>query len=180
VTRDLQSTNRYEHSLDSAMRPVRPDGISRRIREHPLRRATPLLGTHCWESIEGDLHWRASRLSDLLEILRATGDPDSMTTCGVSMKTSSETESVATRPPDPGEEIDLTEEYPFKPLSDQEPAGTPLALPRTRSSAHRRLERAPRPPGLSSLCREERPARRTSFGEAGARSLLSSRLPREH
>lgn len=35
VTRDLQSTNRYEHSLDSAMRPVRPDGISRRTREHP-------------------------------------------------------------------------------------------------------------------------------------------------
>jgi hypothetical protein len=41
------------------------------------------------------------------------------------MKTSSETESVATRPLDPGEEIDLTEEYPFKPLSDQEPAGLP-------------------------------------------------------
>jgi len=51
VTRDLQSTNRYEHSLDSAMRPVRPDGISRRTREPPLRRATPLLGTHCWEVI---------------------------------------------------------------------------------------------------------------------------------
>jgi len=80
---------------------------------------------HCWGPIEGDLHWRASRRSDLLESLRATGDPDSMTTCGVSMKTSSETESVATRPLDPGEEIDLTEEYPFKPLSDQEPAGLP-------------------------------------------------------
>jgi len=64
------------------------------------------------------------------------------------VKTSSETESVATRPLDPGEEIDPTEEHPFKLLSDQELAGTPLALPRTRSPARRRLERAPRPPGL--------------------------------
>jgi len=62
------------------------------------------------------------------------------------MKTSSETESVATRPLDPGEEIDLTEEYPFKPLSDQEPAGTPLALPRTRSSAHTGEGVLPLPP----------------------------------
>lgn len=32
---DMQTTNRYEHSLDSAIRPVRPDGTSRRTREHP-------------------------------------------------------------------------------------------------------------------------------------------------
>lgn len=45
MTRDMQTTNRYEHSLDSAMRPVSgpvlvqpwfsPDGISRRTRENP-------------------------------------------------------------------------------------------------------------------------------------------------
>lgn len=35
VTRDMQTTIRYEHPLDSAMRPVRPDGMLRRTREHP-------------------------------------------------------------------------------------------------------------------------------------------------
>jgi len=42
VTRDMQTTIRYEHSLDSAMRPVRPDGMSTTDSRAPQRRG-PLL-----------------------------------------------------------------------------------------------------------------------------------------
>lgn len=35
MTRDMQTTIRYEHSLDSAMRPVRPDGMSTTDSRHP-------------------------------------------------------------------------------------------------------------------------------------------------
>lgn len=93
--RSMQTTNRYEHSLDSAMRPVRPDGISRRIREHPLLRAPHFHGPHLHEVCARRRH-----------------DPHGH--CGVSVKTSSESESVARRTPDPGEEIDLAEEHPVQ------------------------------------------------------------------
>jgi hypothetical protein len=55
MTRDLQTTIRYEHSLDSAMRPVRPDGTSRRTREHPCV-ARPIEGV----SPAGDLRIAAT------------------------------------------------------------------------------------------------------------------------
>jgi hypothetical protein len=42
VTRDMQTTIRYEHSLDSAMRPVRPDGMSTTDSRHPGDVATLL------------------------------------------------------------------------------------------------------------------------------------------
>jgi hypothetical protein len=55
MTRDLQTTIRYEHSLDSAMRPVRPDGTPRRTREHPCV-ARPIEGV----SPAGDLRIAAT------------------------------------------------------------------------------------------------------------------------
>jgi len=58
MTRDMQTTIRYEHSLDSAMRPVRPDGTSRRTREHPSD-ARPIQGV----SPAGDLRIAATRPS---------------------------------------------------------------------------------------------------------------------
>jgi hypothetical protein len=83
VPADMQTTNRYEHSLDSAIRPVRPDGISRRTREHPCDA----------RSGEGASLSRAS-----LSRGCAPRRPGLHDHCGVSVKTSSETESVATRP----------------------------------------------------------------------------------
>jgi len=48
MTRDMQTTIRNEHSLDSAMRPVRPDGTSRRTREHPCDARPVSGGISCW------------------------------------------------------------------------------------------------------------------------------------
>jgi len=122
----MQTTIRYERSLDSAMRPVRPDGIPRRTREHPCVRA-PIWGISCWRvAPRGDLEPHVHR--------------------GVSVKTSSESESVATCPHDPGEEIDLTEEHTLEALSDPGLRGAPLALPRTRSPAHAGEGTLPKPP----------------------------------
>lgn len=95
MIRDMQTTIRYEHSLDSAMRPVRPDGISRRTREHPCD-APPDLGYLLLESC-------------------ASRRPGRHDHCGVSVKSSSESESAARRSLDPGEEIDPTEEHTLKP-----------------------------------------------------------------
>lgn len=86
MSRDMQTTNRYEHSLDSAMRPVRPDGISRRTREHP------------WDAF-------------LLQRRTAPAATWTPRPLRVSVKTSSETESVATRPLDFLSGVDLAEEH---------------------------------------------------------------------
>lgn len=102
------------------------------------------------------------------------------------MKTSSETESVATRSLDPGEEIDLAEEHTLKPYPIRDSGVLP-------SPCHERdLQRAP----VKACCRSRQHLRSLPIGEAGApptvtflaeriRTLapvrfLSSRLPREH
>jgi len=176
VTRDMQSTNRYEPRWVARCARFGRTGSHDGLASTPATR-TPISG----DPLKGALHGEPLGPPTLLESFARHGDPDSTTTCGVSVKTSSETENVATRPLDPGEEIDLTEEHPSEPYPIRNSGVTPLALPRTRSPAHRRLERAPGPPVFSSLCREERPVRRTLLWRGdGARSLLSSRLPREH
>jgi hypothetical protein len=87
----------------------------------------------------------------------------------VSVKFSSETESVATRSLDPGEEIDLTEEHTLKPYPIRDSGVLP-------SPCHERdLQRRagegvlPKPPSTSSCCRKEVLARRPGI----ARSLRS-------
>lgn len=124
MTRNMQSTNGYEHSPDSAMRPVRPDGISRRTREHPC---------------DAHLSKRAARHGDL----------DPTTTCGVSVKTASEIESVATRPRGPVKRSIS----PRRNGSRSYPIRTPGCSPRLATngtSAHRRLERCTVATGASS------------------------------
>jgi hypothetical protein len=63
------------------------------------------------------------------------------------------------------------------------PRDASLALPRTGSLARAGEGARPLPPNRSSSCRKERSARRPNQGtpvRGDARSLLSSRLPREH
>lgn len=56
MSRDMQTTIRYGCSLDSAMRPVRPDGVSRRTRENPCGARPDLRGISCWRvAPRGDL-----------------------------------------------------------------------------------------------------------------------------
>lgn len=95
------------------------------------------------------------------------------------MKTSSETESVATRPPDLREETDLTEKQRIEVLSDQDPGLLP-------SPCHERDVRAS-PVRALHRCRrrllgfaERRGQHAILLWRYGALSLLSSRLPREH
>lgn len=151
--RSMQTTNRYEHSLDSAMRPVRPDGISRRIRENPCcalpicmrLRAAATRPPRPLRSEREDLERDPSALPDALPI------PVKRSISPRSTRSSS--------------------------LSDPGSGGAPLALPRTRSLARAGSQRAALAASISSHCREERPARRPPpRGDGGARSLLSSRL----
>jgi len=76
------------------------------------------------------------------------------------VKTSSETESVATRPPDPGEEIDPTEKHTLKPYPIRDSGVLP-------SPCHERdLQRIagegalPKPPASPLVCRKEELTRR--------------------
>jgi hypothetical protein len=87
------------------------------------------------------------------------------------VRLSSETESVATRSHDPGEEIDLTEEHTLKPYPIRDSGVLP-------SPCHERdLQRGagegaqPKPPAISLCCRKEELARRPGI----ARSLRSGR-----
>jgi len=101
---------------------------------------------------------------------------------------SSETESAATRSLDPGEEIDLTEEHTLKPYPIRDSGVLP-------SPCHERdLQRGagegalPEPPspfvvaerGSWRAARVSTAPCGAAEGHGGARSLLSSRLPREH
>jgi len=144
--RSMQTTNRYEHSLDSAMRPVRPDGIPRRTREHPCVRA-PIWGISCWR-------------------VAPRGDLEPHVHCGVSVKTSSESESVATRSPDPGEEIDLTEEHTLKPYPIRDSGVLP-------SPCHERdLQRTP----VKARCRSRQHLLSLPRREAGAPTDITTSL----
>jgi hypothetical protein len=96
--------NRYEHSLDSAIHPVRPGGISRRTREHPC-------GAHPGRVSLSRALFREPLLREPLLRDCAPRRPGAHDHCGVSVRTSSETESVARRSPDLREEIDPTRKH---------------------------------------------------------------------
>lgn len=150
---DMQTTNRYEHSLDSAIRPVRPSGISRRTREHPCDAP----------SDEG-----ASLSRALSSRVRAPRRPGLHDHCGVSVKTSSEIESVARRPHRPlspswRRDRSHQETCCWSPIRSRTPRAS-LALPRTgspRQPVKACLEAA----SASSHCRKERPVRRPDMAE---------------
>lgn len=135
------------------MRPVRPDGVSRRTRENPCGARPDVAGYLLLESC-------------------ASRRPGPRAHCGANVKTSSETEDAATRPPDPGEEIDPTEKHTLEALSDPDSGVLPSPchvrdLP--RSAGEGELQEPPASP--RALDREERPTRRTTIA-----SSLRSRM----